>query len=90
MINVPYTKKDVFDKPCISQASAGNSTMKLSQPLTRTNNGQHYISFLTPSVWNNLPNEIKRCTTLNTFKHKIKEYFLYKIRQGDNDVYLYD
>ena len=24
--------KDVFDKPCISQASTGNSTMKLSQP----------------------------------------------------------
>ena len=86
----PLYKKDVFDKPCISQVSTRNSTMKLSQPLRRTNNGQHCISFLAPSVWNNLPNEVKRCTNLNTFKHKVKEYFLYKIRQKDNDVYLYD
>ena len=86
----PLYMKDVFDKPCISQASTRNSTMKLSQPLRRTNNGQHCISFLAPSVWNNLPNELKRCTNLNAFKHKIKEYFLYTIRQKDNDIYLYD
>ena len=86
----PLYIKDVFDKPCISQVSTRNCTMKLSQPLRRTNNGQHCISFLAPSVWNNLPNEVKRCTNLNTFKHKVKEYFLYKIRQKDNDVYLYD
>ena len=86
----PLYMRDIFDKLCISQASTRNSTMKLSQPLRRTNNGQHCISFLAPSVWNNLPNELKRCTNLNTFKHKIKEYFLYKIRQKDNDVHLYD
>ena len=78
--------KDVFNKPCLSQASTRNSTMKLSQPLRRTNNGQHCISFLAPSVWNNMPNELKRCTNLNTFKHKVKECFLYKIREKDNDV----
>ena len=55
----PLYMKDVFDKPCISQVSTRNSTMKLSQPLRRTNNGQHCISFLAPSVWNNLPNELK-------------------------------
>ena len=48
----PLYMKEVFDKPCISQASTTNSTMKLSQPLRRTNNGQHCISFLAPSVWN--------------------------------------
>ena len=85
----PLYMKDVFDKPCISQASTRNSTMKLSQPLRRTKNGQHCISFLAPSVWKNLPNEVKRYTNLNTFKRKVKEYFLYKIRQKDNNVYLY-
>ena len=80
--------KDVFDKSCISQASTRNSTMKLSQSLRETSNGQDCISFLDPSVWNNLPNELKLCTNLNTFKHKIKECFLYKIRQKDNDIYL--
>ena len=46
--------------------------------------------FLAPSVWNNMPNELKLCINLNTFKHKIKKYFLYKIRQKDNDIYLHN
>ena len=70
----PLYMKDVFDKSCMSQASTRNSTMKLSQPLRRTSYGQNCISFLAPSVWNNLPNELKRCTNLNTFKHKIKTF----------------
>ena len=84
----PLYIRDVFHKPCISQASTRNSNMKLSQPFRRTKNGQHYISFLAPSIWNNLPNEAKRCTNLNMFKHKVREYFLYKIRLKDNNVYL--
>ena len=55
----PLYMKDVFDKSRISQASTRNSIMKLSQPLRGTNCGQHCISFLAPSVWNNLPNELK-------------------------------
>ena len=74
----------LFDRSCISQTSSRNSTMKLSQPLRRTSYCQHCISFLAPSVLNNLPNELKRCSNLNTFKHRIKEYFIWKIRQKDN------
>ena len=55
----PLYIKDLFNKSCISQASTRNSTMKLNQPLRRTNYVQHCISFLAPSVWNNLPNELK-------------------------------
>ena len=67
----PLYMKDVFDKFCISQASTRNSTMKLSQPLRRTSYGQNCISFLAPSVWNNLPKELKRGTNLrNTFSTK--------------------
>ena len=36
--------KEVFDKSCIGQASTRNSTLKVSQPLRRTNYGQHCIS----------------------------------------------
>ena len=75
----PIYMKDVFDKLCISQASTRNSTMKLSQPLRRTNNGQHCISFLAPSVWNNLPNELKRCTNLNTFMLRLHHSQLLRI-----------
>ena len=82
--------RDIVDKSCICQALTKSSTMNLSQPLRRTSYGQNCISFLAPSVWNNLPNELKRCTNLNTFKHKINEYFFHKIRQKDNDINLYD
>ena len=75
----PLYMKDIFDKNCISQASTRNSTMKLSQPLRRTNNGQHCISFLAPSVWNNLPNELKRCTNLNTFMLRLHHSQLLRI-----------
>ena len=82
--------KDVIDKSCISQASTRSSTVKLSKSLRRTSYGQHCISFLAPSAWNNLPNKLKLCINLNTFQHKIKQYFFYKIRQKDNDIYLHD
>ena len=62
----PLCMKDVFDNSCMSQTSTRYTTMKLSQPLRRTSYGQNCISFLAPSVWNNLPNELKRCTNLNT------------------------
>ena len=84
----PLYMKDVFDKSCLSQASIRNSTMKLSQPLRRTSCGQNCASFFAAYVWNNLQNDLKRCTSLNMFKHKIKEYFFCKIRQKDNDIYL--
>ena len=85
-----FAIKDFFDKSCISKASTRNSTKKLSQPLRRSRFGQNCISFLAPSVWSNLPNELKFSTNLNTFKHKIKELFFYKIRKKDKDKYFYD
>ena len=86
----PLHMKIVFDESCISQAATRNSTMKISRQLRRTSYGQHCISFLASSVWNNLPNELKLCINLNTCKHKIKKWFLCKIRQKDKDIYLHD
>ena len=86
----PLYMKIVFDESCISQAATRNSTMKISRQLRRTSYGQHCISFLASSVWNNLPNELKLCINLNTCKHKIKKWFLCKIRQKDKDIYLHD
>ena len=86
----PLHMKDVFNTSCIIQASTRNSTMKLSQLLRKTSYGQNCISFFAPSVWNNLPHELKCYTNLNMFKHKIKENVFYKIRQKDNNIYLYN
>ena len=82
----PIYIKDIFDKPCISQTLTRTSTMKLTQPPRRASYRQNFISFLAPSAWNNLLNELKLCTNLHTFKHKIKKYSFYKIKQKDNDI----
>ena len=51
------------------------SKLKLILPFRKTNMGQNTLSFLGPQQWNKLPNEIKLSKTINTFKHKLKEYF---------------
>ena len=39
--------------------------------------GQKAISFVGPSLWNSLPELIKKTDNLiNTFKHNVKNYFL--------------
>ena len=32
------------------------------------------VSYLAPKTWNLVPNEIKRCKTLNSFRHSIKNW----------------
>ena len=85
----PLYMKDVFDKSRLNQMSTRNSTKKLSQPLRRSNIGQNCISFLTPSVWNNMPNYLKNCENINTFKHKVKDHFFEILKRQDNDIYYY-
>ena len=65
----PLYMKDVFDKSCIGKASTRNFTMKLSQPLWSA----IYISYLALSAWNNLQNELKRCTNST----HLRQSFLY-------------
>ena len=37
-----------------------------------TTYGLDSVSYLAPKIWNLVPNEIKRCKTLNSFRHSIK------------------
>ena len=36
--------------------------------------GLDSVSYLAPKIWNLVPNEIKRCKTLNSFRHSIKNW----------------
>ena len=86
----PMYMKDVFDKSYLHQVSTRKSTKKLSQPLRRSNIGQNCISFLTPAVWNSLPDDLKNCQNINTFKHKVKDHFFEVLKEKDNDIYYYN
>ena len=61
------------DNMCINTR---NSYKKLIQPFCKTNTGQNSLSYLGPAFWNNLPESIKKLENINTFKHKLKEYYL--------------
>ena len=52
-----------------------SSFLKLQQLLKKTNIGQNTISLLSQQQWNKLPKDIKNSGTINTFKHKLKNYF---------------
>ena len=45
------------------------SLLKLNQPLRRTNHGQNNISYIAPTIWNNLPNSLKTTDNLLTLKN---------------------
>ena len=51
------------------------SLLKLKQHLLRTNHGQNNISSIASIIWNNLPNSLLTTDNLNTYKHRVKEYF---------------
>ena len=52
----------------------GNS-LKLYKPYTHLQCQSNYFSIRTINQWNQLPDEIIRCNTLNSFKSAIDNYF---------------
>ena len=52
-----------------------SSYQKLNVPHRKTNVGQKALSYVGPSLWNNLKKTLKTSTSLNTFKHNIKKHF---------------
>ena len=56
--------------------SLRNSYHKLKQPFCKTSIGQNVLSFIDPALWHKIPDEIKRTTNLNTFKHNLKKHYL--------------
>ena len=85
----PIYMKDVFEQYREGRVSTRNSKMKLSQPLRRSRYGQSSISYLTPVLWNSLPNILKETANTNTFKHELKKYFLENFRKKENDIFSY-
>ena len=55
-----------------SSSSLRNSYQKLQQPFRKTNTGQNALSFICTALWNKVPEEIKKITNLNVFKHSLR------------------
>ena len=59
-----------------SSSSLRNSYQNLQQPFRKTNTSQNTLFFIGPALWNKVPEEIKRTTNLNAFKHNLKKHYL--------------
>ena len=64
-----------------------HSHLNLTQPARKTNFGQAALSYLGPKLWNTIPNNIKDSQTLNTFKHKVKYFYLENFTNSENSIY---
>ena len=54
------------------------SFQKLKLPRRKTNQGLRALSYVGPSLWNNLDRSLKGSVSLNAFKHNIKNYYFEK------------
>ena len=70
----PHCLNEAFMKALKTSSSLRNSYQKLQQPFCKTSTGQNTLSFIVPRLWNKIPEEIKRTTNLNTFKHNLKKH----------------
>jgi len=54
------------------------SYQKLKLPKRKTTQGLRALSYLGPSLWNNLDNSLKKSVSLNAFKHNLKDHYFRK------------
>ena len=47
------------------------------------------LSYVGPSTWNNLPNNLKTAASINCIKHNFKKYFVKKLGETEGDIYSY-
>ena len=72
----PHYLNEFFMKAPESSSSLRNSYQKLQQPFCKSNTGQNALSFIGSALRKNVPEEIKRTTNLNAFKHNLKKHYL--------------
>ena len=82
-----YTKScpNYFDEIHVPLETNGihtrSSYQKLNVPHRKTNVGQKALSYVGPSLWNNLNKMLKTSTSLNTFKHNIKQHLFNELKK---------
>ena len=72
----PHYLNEAFMKARESSSSLRNIYQKLHQCLCKPNTDQNALSFIGPGLWNEIPEEIKKATNLNTFKDNPKKHYL--------------
>ena len=83
----PDNCNDVFCPDDDNGVATRSCNKKLKLPSRKL--GMQSLSYVGPSTWNKLPDNIKTTTSVNCFKHGIKKYFLKKLGETEADIYSY-
>ena len=79
---------DYFDELYFPVETIGvqtrSSYRKLNLPRRKTNMGLKALSYVGPSLWNNLSESLKLSTTINNFKHNIKEHYFAELKRTES------
>ena len=73
--NCPYYLNGFFEFAPEGSISLRSNFLKLKQPFWNTNAGQKALSFIGVSLWNQIPETLKKTESLNTFKHSLNKHF---------------
>ena len=74
--NCPFYLNEIFEFAPNCRIDPRNSSAKLKHTFRKTNCGQKTLSYIGSSLWNNLPETIKKTNNLSTFKHSVKSFYL--------------
>ena len=87
--NRPLDLHDLYKPSGQDQINTRSSVLKLKHPSRSTCSGQNTLSYLTPTIWSNLPTCLKISNSLNSFKHGVKEHFFKKLKNKEQDIFAY-
>ena len=73
--DAPEYMNEIFCKAEYNGIPTRFSYKKLKLPYRKTNQGLRALSYIGPSLWNNLDNAMKESISVNAFKHNIKKYY---------------
>ena len=83
----PVYMADVFVKSERIRTTRSSNESNLTRPLRVNEYGKNCLSYLGPTVWNNIPGIIRDANTCNCFKHKIKAKYFEDIKENENSIY---
>ena len=72
----PGYMNEVFKLAEQTRINTRNSCLTLSYPFWKTNTSQNDMSYIGPVIWSKITKILKKTKNLNTFKHRMKRYYL--------------
>ena len=81
--NCPAFMSEIFKVSHQGNITTRHSYLKLEQPFMKTSNGQNALSFQGSREWNKIPREIKNTKHINSFKHKLKKFYICELENRE-------